>query len=632
MKVAAPREGTVAVLRTQVALLASAIVIAIAAAGRVSAHELTRGVGTQTTYHFFTDRLEIELNLGFSASAGFPVLMALDTDGDDQISVAEAAVLLDERGKSLLPLLDLRVNGRPLEPRVLSSEEAGVRGTIMVKSFDLYFQVVAPIPPELPDGGWWLHFRDNNFDGETSTQFSWIPWLGHGPGISWLNFQPNLFVDEGGFRRTIGRDLVVFFDDDIRPEINPVEQDAPTPEALAAIELPGEGATGDSPIVVPGDGGTGSHQNATRAPSISEGVVTGGGGRIRIPGEEEKIGALVQSIVSGKRKGWELIAVFLLAIGFGAGHALGPGHGKSMVAAYLVGTKGRVRDAITLGAVVTFAHTFSIFLLGLLLLYLIGRATDPASGATYQNWLTTGFSLLSGMLLFGFGAFLLRRRLRVARGEVDPHGHHHSHGWWGHSHTHLGGDGHTHSHGDGHSHSHSHSHSHGDGDGENHHQPDHHHGEAEHGHSHEHSHSQEHAEAVVSETREEEGTAIGSRVRFGDLVALGFSGGIVPCPAGFTIMLVAAKYQALGLGLLILTFFSFGLGALLCGIGVVLVLGKGWIFDRLGSRSEALVRWLPVYSAGLVACIGVYFMWDSVSQGRAEIGNMLKALGERIGG
>jgi nickel/cobalt exporter len=115
-------------------------------------------------------------------------------------------------------------------------------------------------------------------------------------------------------------------------------------------------------------------------------------------------------------------------------------------------------------------------------------------------------------------------------------------------------------------------------------------------------------------------------VRFRDLVTLGLSGGIVPCPAGFTIMLVAAHYQKLTLGLIYLTFFSLGLGALLCAIGVVLVLGKERLLDRLGSRSETLLRWLPVASALLVACIGLYFMYDSYAMGKAEIGQMLRAL------
>ena len=121
-------------------------------------------------------------------------------------------------------------------------------------------------------------------------------------------------------------------------------------------------------------------------------------------------------------------------------------------------------------------------------------------------------------------------------------------------------------------------------------------------------------------------------MRFRDLLTLGFSGGIVPCPAGFTIMLVAAHYQQLSLGLLYLTFFSLGLGSVLSVIGILLVLAKDGVLNRFGSGSEKALRWLPVGSACLVGMIGAYFVWNSVTQGRTEIGQMLKALGEQISG
>jgi nickel/cobalt exporter len=602
------------------------LVLCLCPLSSLVAHELTAGVGTQTTFRLFTDRIEIELNLGFSASAGWPVLLALDTDLDDRISKEEAQALLDERGPALLALLDIRVNGRKLEPKIVSSEEVGTRGRIAVRPFDTYYQLVAPLPAELPDGGWWLHFHDQSFEGETSSQFTWIPYEGHGKMITPQIVHPSQYFDEGFGFRAIGRELVVFWDDTFRGEIVPGEYAIPSVESLAALSLPG----GDEPenggeapdVQTPEAGSSEATPRTTGAPSLS-------GGEDRERGEEERIGEIVQAIASGDARGWELVLTFLLAMAFGAGHALGPGHGKSMVAAYLVGTRGRVRDAITLGTVVTFAHTFSIFLLGLLLLYLIEQSADKASGATYQNWLTTGFSMLSGLLLLSFGLLLLRRRLRVARGKAEPHGHHdhdHRHRWWGHSHPQLGGE-HGHSHGDSHEHSHKPSEEHS-------HEHDHEHAHS-HGHDHEHSHEHPHSHAAESVSEVENGEAdgaIGSKVRFGDLVVLGLSGGIVPCPAGFTIMMVAAKYQALGLGLLILAFFSFGLGLLLCTIGVTLVLGKEKLLDRMGSKSQLLMRWLPVLSAGLVASIGIYFMWDSYSRGRTEIGQMLKALGESIAG
>lgn len=128
----------------------------------------------------------------------------------------------------------------------------------------------------------------------------------------------------------------------------------------------------------------------------------------------------------------------VLAFFLGAAHALTPGHGKTIVAAYLVGSRGRIADAIYLGAVVTATHTASVFLLGLITLY----ASTRIAIDRIMPWLT----LLSGALVAGIGLWLLRERWSGGGDHGEDHGHHHGHH---HSHSHH------------HHHSHSHSHSHG---------------------------------------------------------------------------------------------------------------------------------------------------------------------------
>jgi len=116
-------------------------------------------------------------------------------------------------------------------------------------------------------------------------------------------------------------------------------------------------------------------------------------------------------------------------------------------------------------------------------------------------------------------------------------------------------------------------------------------------------------------------------------VTLGFSGGIVPCPAGFTIMLVAAHFQALWLGLIVLGFFSLGLGLMLIAIGCVLVLGKERILNRVGAPLKSrFLQLAPVFSALLVSLIGVWFCVDSLAQGREPIAQMLRALASYLDG
>ncbi len=134
-------------------------------------------------------------------------------------------------------------------------------------------------------------------------------------------------------------------------------------------------------------------------------------------------------------------AIIALAVSFVLGglHALTPGHGKAVVAAYLVGTRGRIIDAIFLGLIVTFTHTFSVITLGVILLF----AKDQFAHEDVVMWL----SLISGLLIVGIGGWLLTKNMKqYYSGRARTHGH-------GHDHNHTHEHGHSHSHG-GHTHSH----------------------------------------------------------------------------------------------------------------------------------------------------------------------------------
>jgi nickel/cobalt transporter (NicO) family protein len=133
-----------------------------------------------------------------------------------------------------------------------------------------------------------------------------------------------------------------------------------------------------------------------------------------------------------------LLFLLLAAFGWGAVHALSPGHGKAMVAAYLVGTRGTARHAVALGLTVTVTHTIGVFALGIVALGL--------SAAVLPEDLFPWLELASGLLVLVVGAGVLRARVRGARHARDHHHHH------GHGHDHHGHD--EHDHGDGHHHHH----------------------------------------------------------------------------------------------------------------------------------------------------------------------------------
>jgi nickel/cobalt exporter len=115
------------------------------------------------------------------------------------------------------------------------------------------------------------------------------------------------------------------------------------------------------------------------------------------------------------------LVALLLAAFWGAAHALTPGHGKAIVAGYLVGSRGRPRHAVFLGLIVTVTHTVGVFALGLVTL-LLSQFIVPER---LYPWLT----VVSGLLVIAVGASVLQSRIRHRRAHAHPqhHDHHHHH-------------------------------------------------------------------------------------------------------------------------------------------------------------------------------------------------------------
>lgn len=130
-------------------------------------------------------------------------------------------------------------------------------------------------------------------------------------------------------------------------------------------------------------------------------------------------------LVDVDRLGWPF-ALFAIAVAVGVGmaHAFAPGHGKAVAAAYLVGSRGRLRDAVALGGIVSAMHTGSVLVLGLGL-YLFTRVPSGTER------LAPIMTLLSGLVILGLGVALVARQLRLRRRRRAPasttahHGAHH---------------------------------------------------------------------------------------------------------------------------------------------------------------------------------------------------------------
>lgn len=294
-----------------------------------------------------------------------------------------------------------------------------------------------------------------------------------------------------------------------------------------------------------------------------------------------------------------IVIGLFLAFCYGAGHALSPGHGKAMVAAYLVGARGTVKHAVFLGLVVTITHTLGVFALGLITL-LASRYVVPEKFYSI-------LSLISGLSVCGVGLWLLISRLRPSRA--------HSHGA-GHIHEH------SHDHGEAHDHDEGHTHSHANHDHEHSHPYDYSRDYAHsHGHSHSHDHAHDHIHSDDHDRETAHAHADSGRHSHGPgqplhhhglpegpvtartLLALGISGGIVPCPSALVVLLSAIALHRILFGLLLIVSFSLGLAAVLVGIGIAVVSTRRW-FDRIPSGGKLLQR-VPIASAALITCIGV---------------------------
>ena len=266
-------------------------------------------------------------------------------------------------------------------------------------------------------------------------------------------------------------------------------------------------------------------------------------------------------LIASKRWGlWFLITAALIAAALGGLHALEPGHGKTIVAAYLVGSQGTAAHALLLGLIVTVTHTAGVYALGLITLY--------ASKYIVPDHIYPWLGIASGLTIAFLGLYMLRRRLA---GHSHSHGHHHGPFGHSHDHPHSHGPEHTHDHnapGDSHLHTHHH---------------DHHH---DHSHDAGHSHHPE------------------NQFSYRQLVTLGITGGIVPCPAALVVLLSAISLHRIAFGLYLIVAFSLGLAAVLISIGMVTVYARR-LLARVPSDGPLINRWLPTASAVVITCLGV---------------------------
>jgi ABC-type nickel/cobalt efflux system permease component RcnA len=299
----------------------------------------------------------------------------------------------------------------------------------------------------------------------------------------------------------------------------------------------------------------------------------------------------------------------LLAAGLGALHAMSPGHGKTVVGAYLVGSRGTAKHAAFLGLTVTLTHTGSVFALGLLTLF--------ASHYVLPEKLFPLLSLVSGAIVLAIGMTLFVRRLRAAFGRTATAAmaaHQHSHG-------HVDGSAHTHADASSYGHAHGDEHQHDGGT------LTHSHGEAL---AHSHDAALTHSHGGREHTHLPPG-ADGGALTWRSLLALGVSGGLLPCPSALVVMLSAISLGRVGYGLALILAFSVGLAATLTAVGLLFVYARRFVWGRRAGEGRVL-KVLPALSALVIACVGAGICYEAAAQAGINVGALVSAAFSAGGG
>jgi ABC-type nickel/cobalt efflux system permease component RcnA len=216
----------------------------------------------------------------------------------------------------------------------------------------------------------------------------------------------------------------------------------------------------------------------------------------------------------------------LISAGLGALHALEPGHGKTIVAAYLVGSRGTAKHALLLGMIVTSAHTAGVYLLGAVTIY--------AQKYILPERIYPYLGVLSGALIAGMGCYLLLQRY-------------------------LGAD---------------------------------------------FSHKHDYSDVANRELSSDIATRRSGKVSARQLVVLGVTGGIVPCPAALVVLLSATALHRTVFGLYLILAFSLGLAAVLIAMGMITVYA-GRLMSRMHLEGPLAQKWLPMGSAAMITFLGL---------------------------
>lgn len=256
---------------------------------------------------------------------------------------------------------------------------------------------------------------------------------------------------------------------------------------------------------------------------------------------------------SSARNAWFFIPSAIL---LGALHGLEPGHSKTMMAAFIIAIKGTIKQAVMLGLAATISHTAVVWLIAFGGMVISKRFTAQSA----EPWL----QLISAVIIISTAFWMFWRTWRGERNWLENmHGHDYEH----------------------HHHDHEHHHDHG------------------HHHHHEHGEYQDaHARAHANDIKRR---FDGREVTNWQILLFGLTGGLIPCPAAITVLLICIQLKALTLGATLVVSFSIGLALTLVTVGVGAAISVQQVAKRW-SGFNTLAKRAPYFSSLLIGLVGVY--------------------------
>lgn len=507
--------------------------------GSAQAHPLGNfSVNRYSRLDVYPDALQVRYVLDMAEVPTFQERATIDTDGDGTISPAETTRYGRSQIAQIQRNLHLMLNGAPVALELVTHELTMVPGQGNLPTLRLAATFRAPLASSAPQTE--LHYRDAN----DPTRPGWQEIIAVA--------QPGIELRAASVPDTDLTNELRDYPDDLLQSPLLVREATVT---FAAAPSATSGSTDPPPAAM------------ASAPLSN-----------RPNADADATAAFAALIAETAHTPSALALALLAAFGLGAVHAFSPGHGKTLVAAYLVGSRGTAGHALFLGLTTTITHTIGVFALGLVTLvlaeYMLPEQLYPI------------LSLLSGIVVLVLGLALLRARWQAVR-QPTPH-----------PHTHTHADHHTHHHAHEHGHTHHHHHDHGHT----------HHHDHEHGHDHEHTHT--HLGGLIAHRHALPDPRDGTSWR--GLLALGISGGLLPCPSALIVLLSAIALGRVGFGLLLILAFSLGLASVLTAIGVALVHARHLV-AVLPGRGLSL-RLLPLAGSVVVVIVGSGILLQSLIQ------------------